>query len=60
MKNISEADKNLIVKAKNLHCSDWHLCEELASQAESEEAKQEIRRLGKKLYHREEAAGGML
>lgn len=57
---MSETDKKLIKTSKNLHYSDWHICEELASKAESEEAKEEIRRQGKYLYRREEAAGGMI
>lgn len=60
MREISKTDQKLVSMAKSLHCSDWHLCEELASKAESEEAKEEIRKQGKRLYHKEEAAGGMI
>jgi len=53
----TEDDKTLIEMAKNLHYSDWALCEDLASKAESLEAKQLINYIGKKLFRREEYMG---
>lgn len=59
-KKYTDSDLKLIRISKNLHYTDWSMCKELAEKAESEDAKEEIRRQGKWLYRKEESAGGMI
>ena len=53
--NMSELDFKLINEAKSLHCSEWsYIVRMLMPQAESDEARAELRRLSSRLYHLEE------
>lgn len=57
---MTEKDKELIAKANTIRYQDWYLVGDLITQAESDEAKEELRFIRSSLYHREEYAAGML
>jgi hypothetical protein len=52
---MTKLDFKLINEAKNLHSSEWcYIVQKLMPQAESDEARAELRRLSSRLYHIEE------
>lgn len=57
---MTDKDTKLIEEAKKLDCTDWGLAFDYAKDAETEQAKQELERIGKSLYHREEAQCGCI
>lgn len=51
---LTEKDKQLIARAQTLSYLDWDIAFRLAREAESEEARQQLRLIGSTLYHTEE------
>ena len=56
---LSTHDLELIAKANKTSFIDWDLVDKMAEQAESEEAKEELKRISRYLYHKEERAAGL-
>lgn len=57
---MTRKDKNLIRKANACWAIEWFKVEEMVEQAESEEAKNELRTISSRLYHQEEYFEGLL
>lgn len=57
---MTENDIQLIEQAERLPWSLWYVAEELAEQADSEEALKRLRRIASTLYHREEYYAGCI
>lgn len=57
---LTEKDKQLIAKAETLSISQWDEAEELAKQAETDEARERLRLIASSLYHKEEYYAGLL
>ena len=53
-------DEELVRQARRLDYTDWHLAGQLAGEAESSEAKEELQRISSRLYHMEEYYSGVL
>lgn len=53
-------DQQLINEAKGYKSSEWVLVDGLISEAESEEAKEQLRRTRNRLYRLEEFEAGLL
>ena len=54
------SDKELIEEADRLDPIDWGCVSKLIKKADSEEAKNVLRRIRNTLYHREEYSAGLL
>lgn len=52
----SNHDKELISKANNLNPIDWGDAFDMAEQADSVHAYMELKRIGRRLYHKEEGS----
>ena len=50
----SPHDQNLIDQARKTHYIDHYLVDKMAEEAESEEAKEELERIARYYYHKEE------
>jgi len=50
----SQHDQNLIDQARKTHYIDHYLVDQMAEKAESEEAKEELERIARYYYHKEE------
>ena len=57
---MTKKDKKLIKKANEYCAIQWFKVDELIEQAESEEAKNELRTISSRLYHQEEYFEGLL
>ena len=57
---ITMNDKRLIAKAEKMHWMDWIEVQEMAKEAESEEAKETLNRIASHGYHMEEAWADMI
>lgn len=55
---MSEKDKMLVEKARNISCFDWSEIDNLIEQAESQEAKENLRVIRNMKYHLEEYLNG--
>lgn len=58
MEVLTEKDKELIRKAERLHWADWYEADFLAEKADTEAARERLRRIATTLYHAEEASIG--
>lgn len=56
---MSEKDKELIKQAWAISCFDWYEIDGLIEQAESPEAKEELRTVRNHKYHMEEYKSGL-
>jgi hypothetical protein len=57
---LTPKDETLLIQAREFSKYDWHKIGELREQAESEEAKERLRRLELFRYHQEEADAGII
>lgn len=57
---MSEKDKMLIEKAREVSYIDWYTIDELIEQAESNEAKERLHSIRSLKYHTEEYHAGIL
>lgn len=51
---MTDNDKSLLARARQLPPSMWDVADTLASRAESPEARAALRQIARSLYHREE------
>jgi len=51
---LSEHDQELIKKARALNCIHHYEAEAMSKEAESDEAKEELKSIARSLYHKEE------
>lgn len=51
---MTKNDDQLIKDANHLYCVDWYLAEQMAKKADTEEAKNQLQDIAKRLYHKEE------
>ena len=59
-KHMTDKDKKLIEKALQYGFTGWGEVLDLAEQADTDEARNELHSIAMSLYHREEAAAGCL
>jgi len=57
---MTDKDKELIRKARATYCTQWYMVEAMIEEADTKEAKEELRRIAIHKYHREEALAGCL
>lgn len=57
---MSIKDKSLIDKAREIHFTEWFLIDDLIDQAESDEARSQLKSIRSSKYHREEYSCGCL
>lgn len=57
---MTDKDKMLIEKAREVSCIDWYTIDELIEQAESNEAKEWLHSIQSSKYHTEEYHAGIL
>lgn len=57
---MSDKDKMLIEKAREINCTEWYLIGSLIEQAESNEAKERLHIIQSSKYHTEEYYAGIL
>ena len=58
--NMTDKDKKLIAKAEELGYTQWDKAFDMAEQADTEEAREKLRRIAITLHHREEYSAGCL
>ncbi|MBP9790731.1 MAG: hypothetical protein KBD57_09345 [Bacteroidia bacterium] len=51
---LTENDKALISEANKLNCIHWGKADSMIAKADTEEAKEELRWISRRLYHKEE------
>lgn len=57
---MTDKDKELIKRANELSDIQWSIAYDLADEAESNEAKEELTIIAKRLFHTEEASCGCI
>lgn len=57
---MTKNDEQLIKDANNLYCVDWYLADQMAKKADTEEAKNQLQDIAKRLYHKEEYLAELL
>lgn len=58
--NMTSKDEELIKRAKALHFTDWYKAHDMAKEADTTEAKDELEFIARYLYHVEELSSGIL
>lgn len=59
-KTMTEKDKKIIDEANRIGYTDWGQVLDLAEKADTEEAREELRRIAIAKHHKEEASAGLL
>lgn len=57
---MTEKDKELIEKAKQLYFTEWYKAYDMANEADTPQAKRELESIARYLYHMEEFNSGIL
>lgn len=57
---MTDKDRKLIAEAERLPCARWYEVADLQEEADTNEAREHLRRIAIKLYHRDEASIGNL
>lgn len=57
---MTDKDKQLIIEAEKMDCTDWYKIDLMEQQAETAEGALEIRRIANRKYHMEEYSIGNL
>lgn len=57
---MTKNDEQLIKDANHLYCVDWYLADQMAKKADTEEDKNQLQDIAKRLYHKEEYLAELL